>query len=425
MSGGNGRELAELLHPVTPEAFLSEYWEKQALFVRGTPEKFKALFDRQRFDQALLHAGFDKRAPASFGIHAFWRNRHDEYAAITLSPDQVREALTSRTTVCVNDIGAGDAGLARFAAHIRRQLNLATPVRFNCYLSPPGEGLDTHYDARHAMVIQIAGRKLWRYSRLPATPYPLRNAIVEQDGRVRQSDNKPIKDVATPDERQFEEVLLEPGDLLYLPPGCWHNAKAGDESSLAMNMACETVGFFGVLGPELERLLQSRVDWRALVPASLTTPDTTGTMPPEVRGFIASRLTELRDLLGKLSSDDTELERLWRRASTTGALFAPSQPAPTVTLQPDTVLARTEPYPLVYAVRPGGPNGASSVYLYGANTEVGLSGEVLPLVRAIAGRERFRVGDVEAWAEGLRLDQAHEVLKVLVARGLLRPEPAA
>ncbi|QSQ21784.1 cupin-like domain-containing protein [Pyxidicoccus parkwayensis] len=422
MLAGTGHELAQLLHPVTPEEFLAKYWEKQALHVRGTPEKFARLFDRKRFDQAILHAGFDKRAPASFGIHAFWRNRHGLYAAIEIAPDQVREALTSRTTVCVNDIGAGDEGLSVFAAHIKRQLGLPSPVRFNCYLSPPGEGLDTHYDARHATVIQLSGRKLWRYSRLPAAAYPLRNAIVEQDGRVRQSDNKPIKDVPTPDESQFEEVMLEPGDILYLPPGCWHNAKAGDDSSLALNMACETVGFFSILGPELERVLQNRVEWRSLVPATLATPAGAGAMPPEVKEFISSRVSELRELLGKLAADEAELERLWRRSSTSSPHFTQARPASEVSLKPGDVLQRTEPYPLPFVVRPDAKADApAAVYVYGANTEVALPGDALPLVRALAERQRFTVSEVESWP-GVRLEQAHDVLKLLVTRGLLRTE---
>ena len=193
MPADTGRELAELLHRLTPGEFLAEYWEKQALHVRGTPGKFAGLFDRERFDRALLHANFDRRAPSSFSIRAFWRNRHGEYAAIELEPHQVREALSSRTTLCVNDISAGDAGLARFAAHIKRQLNLTAPVYFSCYLSPAGEGLDTHYDARHGTVIQISGRKLWRYSRHPAMRYPPRNVIVEQDGRLRYADDRPAR----------------------------------------------------------------------------------------------------------------------------------------------------------------------------------------------------------------------------------------
>ncbi|WP_158623893.1 JmjC domain-containing protein [Corallococcus llansteffanensis] len=422
MLAGTGHELATLLHPVSPEEFLASYWEKQALHVRGTPEKFTHLFDRERFDLAILRTGFDKRVPATFGIHAFWRNRHDLYAGIEIEPHQVREALASRTTVCVNDISAGDEGLATFAAHIKRQLGLPSPIRFNCYLSPPGEGLDTHYDARHAMVIQLSGRKLWRYSRHPAAKYPLRNAIVEQDGRVRQSDNKPIRDVPSPDESQFEEVLLEPGDILYLPPGCWHNAKAGEESSLALNMACETVGFLGILGPELERVLQNRVEWRALVPATLASPAGAGTMPPEVGQFIAARLAELRELLGRLAADETELERLWRRATTSSPHLAQARPASDVPLRPGDVLVRTEPYPLAYVVRPGAtPDTAAGVYVYGVNTEVALPGEALPLVRALAERQRFSVEEVESWA-GLRLEQAQEFLKLLVARGLLRLE---
>ncbi len=420
MAGDTGRELAELLHPVPPEQFLAEYWEKQALHIRGTPGKFAGLFDRERFDRAILHANFDRPAPSSFGIRAFWRNRHGLYAAMEIEPHQVREAFSSRTTICVNDISAGDAGLARFAAHIKRQLHLSTPVHFSCYLSPEGEGLDTHYDARHATILQLSGRKQWRYSRLPVSHYPARNAIVEQDGRVRYADGKLVKEVPPPDESQFEEVLLEPGDVLYLPPGCWHNAKANGESSLALTMSCSTSGFMSVLVPELERVLQQKVEWRALVPACLDASAQAGKMPEEARRFISSRLHELHELLGKLASDETEIERLWRRASGSSPSLAVAGQVPASALKPEEVLLRTEPYPLTYAQRPG-PGGVATVYLYGNSVEVALPGDALPLVRGLASRERFKVAEVEAWA-GTSLERALELLGVLLARGLLRRE---
>jgi ribosomal protein L16 Arg81 hydroxylase len=425
MIGGTGRELTELLHPITPEKFLEEYWEQKALHIRGTPDKFVRLFDRDRFDRAILHANFDKRAPSSFGIRAFWRNRHGLYAAIEIEPHQVREAFASRTTICVNDITAGDAELARFAAHIKRQLNLASPVHFSCYLSPEGEGLDTHYDARHATVIQISGRKLWRYSLLPAAHYPARNAIVEQDGRVRYADNRLAKDVATPDESQFEEVMLEPGDVLYLPPGCWHNAKASGESSLALTMSCSSPGFLSLLVPELERVLQQKVEWRALVPAALAAQTPEAEMPAEARRFIAARLTELQELLGKLASDEVEIERLWRRAANSSPALAVAGQAPSSPLGSEDVLVRTAPYPLTYALR-AGSGTSSTLYVYGNSTEVVLSGELLPLMRGIASQERFKVAEAEAWA-GLSRERTLEMLKTLMARGLLRreSEPAA
>jgi ribosomal protein L16 Arg81 hydroxylase len=420
MHDDTGRELAELLHPITPEQFLAEYWEKQALHVRGTPNKFAWLFDQERFDQAILRANFDKRAPASFGIRAFWRNRHGLYAAIEIQPDQVREAFASRSTICVNDISAGDAGLARFAAHIKRQLNLTSPVYFSCYLSPEGEGLDTHYDARHATIIQLSGRKLWRYSRHPALPYPQRNVIIEQDGSARNADGRPTKEVSSPDESQFEEVMMEPGDILYLPAGCWHNAKASGETSLALTLSCSTSGFLGMLTPELERVLQQKVEWRTFVPAVLTSQTEGGQMPVEARRFISARLAELQELLGKLASDETEIERLWRRAVGSSPALSRGGQVLTAPLKPEDVLLRTEPYPLTFAVRQGS-GAVTAVYVYGNSTEVVLPGEALPLVRGIASRPRFTVAEVEQWA-GPPLEHAWEVLKTLVARGLLRRE---
>jgi ribosomal protein L16 Arg81 hydroxylase len=422
MSDGSGDELAQFLSPITPQEFLSEYWEKKPLYVRGTPLKFARLFDRQRFDRAILNVGFDKRKPAPFSIRALWRNRHDLQAGIEIGPTQVREALASRTTVCVNDITAGDPVLAEFAAHIKRQMHLATPVRFNCYLSPDGEGLDTHYDARHATIVQISGSKRWLYSRLPATAYPLANALVEKDGRVRHGEHNNRRqklDVPTPDESQFAEVLLEPGDLLYLPPGTWHNAKASGES-LALNMAFETVGMLPLLFPELERVLSEKLDWRAILPAAALEQTRPGELPLAVEQFMVARLGELRDMIGRLASNGVELERMWRRAVTSSPYVSLPGQAPTSPLKPDDVLVRTEPYPLSYVRRPG-PDGTLAVYVYGCNAEVALSGDALALVKALTTRQRFTVAEVEQWGD-ISWKQGIEVLEVLLTRGLLRRE---
>lgn len=213
---------------------------------------------------------------------------------------------------------------------------------------------------------------------------------------------------------------MEPGDVLYLPPGCWHNAKASGEPSLALTMSCSTSGFMSILVPELERVLQQKVEWRALVPASLTALAPEAGVPAEARRFISARLTELQELLGKLASDETEIERLWRRASGASPALAVAGQPPTSPLKPEDVLVRTEPYPLAYGTRPG-PGGVAAVYVYGNSTELAFSGEALPLVKGLATRERFKVADVEAWA-GLGLERSLEVLKALMSRGLLRRE---
>src|SRR5271155_1374063 len=66
-----GGELAALLHPVTPESFVREYWGRKPLFVKGFRDKYKGLFDREAFVKALgsapappdfLHASFDKKS---------------------------------------------------------------------------------------------------------------------------------------------------------------------------------------------------------------------------------------------------------------------------------------------------------------------------------------------------------------------------
>lgn len=44
-------ELGRLLAPVTRQAFVERYWGREPLYVRGPPEKFAGLFDRESFDR--------------------------------------------------------------------------------------------------------------------------------------------------------------------------------------------------------------------------------------------------------------------------------------------------------------------------------------------------------------------------------------
>ena len=109
-----------------------------------------------------------------------------------------------------------------------------------CYLSPRGYGFNAHFDAHIVTQLQIEGRKRWRYSVRPGVVDPLDNGFADEGGEVRVIGRSPSElrswERASVADATFEEVVLEPGDLLCLPPGTWHEAKAV-ERSLALNVA--------------------------------------------------------------------------------------------------------------------------------------------------------------------------------------------
>src|SRR4029079_18901181 len=77
----------------------------------------------------------------------------------------------------------------------------------------PGGGVGAHYDAYDVFLVQGPGRRVWRLQ----TPRP-----------VPQVCRAPLR--LSADFAPQEEYLLEPGDMLYLPPGWGHDGVALEPS---------------------------------------------------------------------------------------------------------------------------------------------------------------------------------------------------
>ncbi len=72
-----------------------------------------------------------------------------------------------------------------------------------------GGGVGPHVDSYDVFLLQLAGRRRWRVGRADAT---------------RLRDDVPLKMLADFAPRQ--DWLLDPGDMLYLPPGWGHDGTA-------------------------------------------------------------------------------------------------------------------------------------------------------------------------------------------------------
>ena len=91
------------------------------------------------------------------------------------------------------------------------------PLQINAYLTPAGnQGFATHYDTHDVFVLQVDGRKHWRIHP-PVLPRPAGEPAV---GWPRRRGRRPA------DGHPALDVVLAPGDALYLPRGWLHSAQA-------------------------------------------------------------------------------------------------------------------------------------------------------------------------------------------------------
>lgn len=155
-------------------------------------------------------------------------------------PNRVIDGYRSGATVVLQGLHLTDPHLARFANNLA--LELDQPVQVNAYLSPSSaRGLDIHFDYHDVFVVQLEGTKRWR--------------VWAPTARSREPiGGKHAVPRPTPDELGEVELdlVLEPGDVLYLPRGHPHVAETQDRSSAHLTV--------GLLAITWHRVVQRAID---------------------------------------------------------------------------------------------------------------------------------------------------------------------
>ncbi len=294
---------------------MEEFWGRRAVFIKGRPGKFDGLFDLARFYKAVETAAL-KTHVRSFRLSAVVAS-FDGAVSTTepIGPEEIDATLAAGTTICVNDISLGDDQLSSICEQVKRRMNFSGWVRFNSYLSPDQSGTDTHFDTSVSTTLQIEGRKLWRYAERPAVAWPPSNAQLRTDGTpewslpwVGEREWEKLPAVRTED---FVETILEPGDVLSLPAGAWHSARAIGHS-LALNLALAPSSGFNLIKRMLETLFDSEEAWRSGPPPAYASDPLAVPVPELVQEYFDARF---REMAGRLSDPECRrsiVEQVWR-----------------------------------------------------------------------------------------------------------------
>ncbi len=140
---------------------------------------------------------------------------------------------------------------------------LGQPLQINAYLTPPGsQGFATHYDTHDVFVLQVDGRKRWRIHE-PVLADPLDRQA--WGGRADEVS-------ATASGEPALDVVLEPGDALYLPRGWLHSAQAQGDSSLHLTVGIQALTRYALV-EELLGLAAEEPRLRATLPFGLDVTD--------------------------------------------------------------------------------------------------------------------------------------------------------
>ena len=223
----NVKQALPLLGQISPEQFMNEYWQKKPLLIRAAVPDFKPLLD----EKALLAMAANDEVESRLveNTPKGWK----------LSPGPIEKPpgkAKKDWTLLVQGVD-----IHNDAVHVlMQQFRFVPDARLDdvmISLAGEGGGVGPHFDSYDVFLLQAAGRRRWQIS-------------AQKDlTLVADAPLKILKNF-----KHTQEFILEPGDMLYLPPRYAHDG-------VALDAGCQTysIGFRAPKAGELAREILHRL----------------------------------------------------------------------------------------------------------------------------------------------------------------------
>ncbi|HEY6593822.1 MAG TPA: cupin domain-containing protein [Asanoa sp.] len=233
-SGGGGRPALARCVSVEPTKFATAYWGRAPLLSRAAelPSGFRDLLSPEDADELLsgrgLRTPFLRVAKAGALVPAARYTGGGGAGAEVddqVLDEKVLGLYADGATLVLQGLHRIWPPLVDFAGALGR--DLGQPLQVNAYLTPAGnQGFASHYDTHDVFVLQVDGHKRWRVHE------PVLTAPLERQPWGGRADEVSAVACGEP----ALDVVLSPGDALYLPRGWLHSAAALDGSSLHLTV---------------------------------------------------------------------------------------------------------------------------------------------------------------------------------------------
>lgn len=257
-----------LLGGLSPAAFMRRFWGRKPLLVRQAWPGVQPPLGRAALFALAGQEGVESRLVRRDG--GGWQVRKGPLPRRALPP-VARPEWTLLVQGMDLHVDAARALLAPF--------RFVPEARFDDLMvswASDGGGVGPHVDAYDVFLLQVAGRRRWR---------------VAPPGDQAFIDGLPLKIL-----QRFEPTfdwVLEPGDMLYLPPGWGHDGVA-DGECMTCSVGFRTPSADGLASELLQRLAEEAIDdaagRRLYRDAGQPAAAAPGAIPPALLAFAQAAL---------------------------------------------------------------------------------------------------------------------------------------
>lgn len=230
-----------LLGDLGAEEFLAEYWQKKPLLVRGAIPGFGAALDKTDMLDLAARDDIESRFVTQAGGH--WQLDHGPFPRAQSRRWKAPWSVLIQGVNLVVPEGDDLVAAFDFVPHARLDDLMVS-------YATDGGGVGPHFDSYDVFLLQGMGRRRWRIGR-------------QRDRAL--IDGLPVRILR--DFRPTHEWVLEPGDMLYLPPEWAHDGVAEGE--------CMTwsIGFRAFPAQELADQFLTFMQDRIRLPGEYRDPD--------------------------------------------------------------------------------------------------------------------------------------------------------
>ena len=192
----------EMLGGMSAEQFMKKYWQKKPVCIRAAFVGNGGWPSRQELMELAEREDVESRLISSFD--GKWKLKHGP-----LMRQSFPALKRSHWTFLVQGVNLHHQG----AHELMQQFRFIPDARLDDVMiswATDQGGVGPHFDSYDVFLIQATGKRLWRIGR--------------QKGDRSLVPGLPVRILAHFEPE--EEMLLEPGDMLYLPPGWAHDGVA-------------------------------------------------------------------------------------------------------------------------------------------------------------------------------------------------------
>ncbi len=221
---------------LTPKAFMRRHWQRKPLLIRQA-----GLGEQPPLDRAALFAlagqeGVESRLVVRSGAQA-WRVRQGPLPRRALPP-----LTRPGWTLLVQGVDLFVPAARRLLDRFRFVPDARLDDVMVSWASPEG-GVGPHVDSYDVFLLQVQGRRRWR---------------VAPPGANHFVPGLPLKILS--DFKPEHEWVLEPGDMLYLPPGWGHDGQAVGGDCMTCSVGFRAASDVELVREVLQRMLDAHDD---------------------------------------------------------------------------------------------------------------------------------------------------------------------